>query len=194
MAGGFVIKPNQKGKTFNIKKNNSEILKEFPDKAILNKPKLSGILFPGQSVRLNSAEENKPNTINWNREFLTKPINQEHAIFVNQHSQEVKQAIDQLKDEIKKLVISSENLSQEVVQAAQQNTPDNNEYQLNFLQRIKHLIINFRQNIDESCIWFQNFNRKKSRKNAFWGNVRNKKGGGEQYLFSGEHSVARSAN
>ncbi|MCW1949413.1 MAG: DUF5660 domain-containing protein [Candidatus Shapirobacteria bacterium] len=191
MAGGFGSKLNPKNKSFSLKKNNSEILKEFPDTSVPNKPKLSGTLFPGQSINFNKEEQTKTN---FTREFLAKTVNQEHAIFVNQHTQEIKQSIDQLKDEIKKLVLSAQNLDQEIVQASEQNIPESNEYQLNFLQRIRNLVIQFRQNIDESCIWLQSFNRKKSRKNAFWGNVRNKKNGGEQYLFSGEHSVARSAN
>ena len=192
MAGGFGFKQNSKSKSFNLKKNNSEILKEFPDTSVPNKPKFSGTLFPGQSVNFNKTEE-QPKT-NFTREFLTKTVNQEHAIFVNQHTQEVQQAINELKAEIQKLIVSSENLDQEITQAAEQNIPDTNEYQLNFLQRIKTIIIQFRQNIDESCIWLQSFNHKKSRKNAFWGNVKNKKNGGEQYLFSSEHSVSRSAN
>ncbi len=191
MAGGFGSKLNPKNKSFNLKKNNSEILKEFPEGSIPNKPKLSGTLLPGQSINFNKEEQSKPN---FTREFLAKTVNQEHAIFVNQHTHEVQQAVNELKAEIQKLVISTDNLNQEVTQAAEQNIPESNEYQLNFLQRIKKLIVQFRQNIDESCIWLQSFNRKKSRKNAFWGNVHNKKGGGEQYLFSGEHSVARSAN
>lgn len=192
MAGGFGSKLNPKNKSFNLKKNNSEIFKEFPDGSVPPKPKLSGTLFPGQSINFNKEEESSKT--NFTREFLAKTVNQEHSIFVNQHTQEVKQTINELKAEIQKLVISANNLDQEIVQAAEQNIPETNEYQLNFLQRIKTLIIQFRQNIDESCVWLQNFNRKKSRKNAFWGNVRNKKNGGEQYLFSGEHSVARSAN
>jgi len=192
MAGGFGSKLNPKNKSFNLKKNNSEILKEFPDTSVANKPKLSGTLFPGQSLNLHQAEEqSKPN---FTREFLAKTVNQEHAIFVNQHTQEIKQTIDQLKDEIKKLVASSQNLDNEIIQATEQNIAEFNEYQLTFLQRLKNIVIQFRQNIDESCTWLQSFNHKKSRKNAFWGNVHNKKGGGEQYLFSGEHSVARSAN
>ncbi len=192
MAGGFGLKQSPKNKSFNLKKNNSEILKEFPDNSIPQKPKLSGTLFPGQSINLNQTEQ-QPKT-NFTREFLAKTVNQEHAIFINQHSQEIKQSIEDLRTEIKKLVVSTQSLDQEIVQAAAQNIPETNDYQVNFLQRIKNLIIQFRQNIDESCVWLQNFNHKKSRKNAFWGNVRNKKGGGEQYLFSGEHSVARSAN
>ena len=177
-----------------IKKNNSEILKDFSD-SFQPKPekKLSGILFPGQS--LNLKQEKQPNNdINWNREFLSKTVNQEQPLFINQHHQEIQQAINEILSEIKKLKITTDNISHEIIQASDQNIPEANEYQLKFLQRIKNIIIQFRQNIDQSCIWMESFNRKKSRKNAFWGNVHNKKNGGEQYLFSSEHSASRSAN
>lgn len=191
MAGGFGPKLNPK-KSF-IKKNNSEILKEFSDSSVTQtEHKLSGKLFPGQSLHPN--QENQPNQINWNREFLLKTANEEQPLFVNQHKNEIQQAIEEIKQEIKKLILSTDNLDHEIVQATEQNIPETNEYQLHFLQRVRNLIVQFRQNIDQSCVWLENFNHKKSRKNAFWGNVRNKKGGGEQYLLSGEHSVARSAN
>jgi hypothetical protein len=65
------------------------------------------------------------------------------------------------------------------------------EYQLNFFQRIKMIIINFRKNITEAGVWLESFNHKKGKKNAY----RNKsKSGGQKYTDSGEHSAARSAN
>ena len=193
MAGGFGFKSNPKNKNFSKKNNNSEVLKDSPDSYIPQKTtSLSGILFPGQSVDINPLS--KETKINWNQEFITKSLTQEQSIFVNHHTQEIKSEIDSLRLEIKKLVQSSQNLDLEIVQAVEQNIPQANEYQLSFLQRIKKLIVSFRQNVDESCLWLNSLNHKKSRKNAFWGNVKNKKNGGEQYLFSSEHSVSRSAN
>ena len=193
MAGGFGSKFDPKNKKL-IKKNNSEILKDFSDTSqTKSEPKLFGRLFPGQSIHLN--QEKQPNrNINWNREFLFKTATEKQALFVNQHQQEIQQAINEILDEIKKLKLSTDNITHEVIQASEQNIPEANEYQLKFLQRIKNLIIQFRQNIDQSCVWMECLSRKKSRKNAFWGSVRNKKNGGEQYLFSGEHSASRSAN
>lgn len=193
MAGGLGSKFDPKNKR-SVKKNNSEILKEFSDTPQSKpEPKLFGRLFPGQSIHLN--QEKQPNKdFNWNREFLTKTVTEEQRLFVNQHTQEIQQTIKDLLDEIKKLKLSTDNLTHEINQSSEQNIPEANEYQLKFLQRIKNLIIQFRQNIDQSCTWLASFNNKKSRKNAFWGNVRNKKNGGEQYLFSGEHSASRSAN
>jgi len=192
MAGGFGFKFNPKNKNL-IKKNNNEVLKEVSDtSAKKDTSKFSGTLFPGQSVDINpSKQESK---INWNQEFITKSLTQEQSLFVNQHTQEIQKSIQEIRLEIKKLAESTNELDNEIQQAVSQNIPETNEYQRTFLQRLKNLIIQFRQNIDQSCVWLNSLNHKKSRKNAFWGNVRNKKSGGEQYLLSSEHSVSRSAN
>jgi len=192
MAGGFGFKLNSKNKNLS-KKNNSEILKEFPDSHTKKEtPKLFGTLFPGQSVDINP--QKNETKINWSQEYITKSLTKEQSLFVNQHTQEIERSIQEIRLEIKKLTKSTEVLDNEITKAVSQNIPEANEYQITFLQRIKNLIIKFRQHVDESCVWLSNFNHKKSRKNAFWGNVKNKKNGGEQYLFSGEHTASRSAN
>jgi len=191
MAGSFGFKPNQKNKAL-TKKNNSEILKEFSDiSPSKSEPKTSGKLSLGQSIHPN--QESKSEQINWNREFLFKTANEAQPLFVNQHHQEIQQAINEILDEIKKLKLSTDNLGHEVVQATEQNIAEANEYQLKFLQRIRNIIIQFRQNVDQSCVWMESFNKKKSRKNAFWNKAKSKNGG-EQYLMSSEHSASRSAN
>lgn len=176
MAGGYGFKQDPKRKLAN---NSNEVLKEFSDP-------LRGVLFPGQSIEVNQKENID---IKWNREFLIKSTSQEQAIFVNNHSQEVERAINELRLEIKKLIETSEDLNQEVISAVSQNVFEFNEYQLNFFQKIKMIIINFRQNIAEASIWLENFNRKKSKR--YWNKVKN---GGQKYQDSGEHTVARSAN
>jgi hypothetical protein len=192
MAGGFGLFKGPKDNKTLIKKNNSEILKDFPDSSS-SKPKIksSGILFPGQSLNLKSGES-KTN-INWNREFLIKSAPQEQTVFINHHTQEIKKEIEALRTEIKKLVQSTNNLDQAIIQSVDQNIVEFSQYQITFLERIKNLVVQFRQNIDQSCVWMESFNRKKSRKNAFWNKAKSKNGG-EQYLFSGEHSASRSAN
>ena len=191
MAGSYGSKPDPKNKGF-IKNNNSEILKDFPNSSVQKSEfKLFGTLFPGQSIEINKKETTTD--IKWNREFLTKSTAQEQAIFVNNHNQEVEKAINDLRLEIKKLTETTENLNQDITQVVEQNVADFNEYQLNFLQRIKTFIVNFRQNINEAGVWLEGFNHKKSKKNAFWNKAKSKNGG-EQYLNSSEHSASRSAN
>jgi hypothetical protein len=124
MAGSYGFKSNLKGK---VASNSNETLKNFPDP-------FRGVLFPGQSIELNSKE-----TINtkWNREFLTKTITQEQAIFVNSNNKEIEKAINELRLEIKNLIETTENLAQEIQISTESNIVDFNEYQLNFFQRIK---------------------------------------------------------
>lgn len=179
MAGSFGSKPDPKRKLVN--NNSNEVLKEFSDP-------FRGVLFPGQSIELNKKETTN---IKWNREFLTKSVTQEQAVFVNNHSQEVEKAINDLRIEIKKLIETTENLEQDVIQSTEQNIVDFSEYQLNFFQRIKMIIINFRKNISEASNWLESFNHKKGKKNAFWNKA---KTGGQKYMESSEHTVARSAN
>jgi len=191
MAGSFGSKPNPKNKGF-TKNNNSEILKDFSDSSVQKSEfKLFGTLFPGQSIEINKKET--ATNIKWNREFLTKSATQEQAIFVSDKNQETQKEIRELLLEIKKLGESTDNLQSEVQQASFQEIVEINEYQLNFLQRLKMVIVNFRQNINEAGVWLEGFNHKKSKKNAFWNKAKSKNGG-EQYLNSGEHSASRSAN
>lgn len=192
MAGSFGFKLNPKNKNLN-KRNNNEILKDISDVSPkINSPKLSGTLLPGQSVDINRPSQEPK--VNWSQEFITKSLTQEQSLFVNQHTQEIQKSIQDIRLEINKLVQSTQNLDNEVQQAVSKNIPEFNDYQVGFLQRLKNLIIQFRQNIDQSSVWLSSLNHKKSRKNAFWGSVKNKKSGGEQYLLSSEHSVSRSAN
>lgn len=181
MAGSYGFKQDPKRKL--VSNNNNEVLKEFSDP-------FRGVLFPGQSIDLNKKETT---SINWNREFLVKSTTQEQAIFINHHSQEIKKTINDLRLEIKSLIKTTENLNEEIKQSVEQNIAEISEYQLNFFNRIKIFIINFRQDINEAHIWLESFNHKKSKKNAFWNKAKSKNGG-EQYLMSSEHSASRSAN
>lgn len=182
MAGGYGSKIDPKRKL--VSSNNNEILKEFSDP-------FRGVLFPGQSIEINKKETTT--NISWNREFLTKNTNQEQAIFVNNHSQEVEKAINELRLEIKNLKETTEDLNQEIIKTVEQNVVEFSEYQLNFFQRIKIFVVNFRKNITEASVWLESFNHKKSKKNTFWNKAKSKNGG-EQYLNSSEHSASRSAN
>jgi len=188
MAGGFGQKPNSKNKSFLKAGSNSEVFKDFPTNSTEKKINNSGILFPGQSIEF-SPKQNQP--INWNKEFLIQ--NEEQLIF-SRENEELVSAINELRLEIKQLINTTENLDQEIINIPLENITETNHYQLNFLIRIKNLIKNFRKNISQAQVWLESFTHKKNRRNAFWGHVKNKKNGGEQYLFSGEHSASRSAN
>lgn len=195
MAGGFGSKQNPKNNPFGKSGlNNNEILKSSSQFSQEKPHKISfgGILTLGQSIEINH-----PNTpdYSWKKEFLNvNYLQKEQEVIVKQQQQELQKAINELRVEIQKLIQSTENLDTEIEQIAIQPIVENNEYQLTVLQRVKRLVINFTRNISQAGIWCESFSRKKQKRNAFWNNVKNKKNGGEQYLFSSEHSAARSTN
>lgn len=195
MAGGFIGPKDPKWK--NVTKNSfsSEVLKDsqqsFSAPKIDSKPSfgLKGILGLNQKVEFNkSAPEKKVLFNQFN--YIEKDYQQLLATKEN----ELKKNIDELRHEIQKLIKNTSVIKEDVEVAAMANIAEISEYQINYLQRIKTFFATINQNISESHLWLSSLNTKSNKKkNAFWSKVKNKKAGGEQYLFSSEHSVARSA-
>jgi len=192
MAGGFILKSTNKNKNAKPNGPNNEVLRE----SSANKPKkltLAGILGLNQTVEINKQPQKQENA---EKDFIKNFLNQlqkEQQVLVDHKQLEIKQEIKALQEEIKKLNNASEELDHEVTQATLANVVDSSEYQLNFLLRLKKLIVSLRENVSEACQWLDCFNSKKKKKNCFWNNAKKDKGG-SQYLQSGEHSASRSAN
>jgi hypothetical protein len=188
MAGGnnSFIKNPQKGK-YNPAFDGAEVYKAPASNTNTISSILNGVLRPGETIDFSQEIKNpdKPKVENY--------IQREQSLFVNQHTQEIEKSINDLRLEIKNLVKTTTNLDHEVEQSTVQNITEVSKYQLNFLERIKNLIIQFRRNINEAGAWLESFNHKKSKRNAFWNKARSKNGG-EKYLNSSEHSASRSAN
>jgi len=193
MAGGFVgSKPNpknQKSKIFS-----SEVLKGSRENPVDSKPakiSLKGILGLGQTVEISSSADKLQNH---SHELFSQisHLEKEQSVLFDQKQKELEKAISALREEIAQLSQATENLDKEVEDLTMAPIIEANEYQIGFLERIRKFIINFRQNINQASIWVEAFAAKKKKRNFFWSSVKNKKKGGEQYLFSNEHSVARS--
>jgi uncharacterized protein DUF5660 len=192
MAGGSGQKSNQKQKHFAKSVSSSEVLNNFQPSDVQSTNSESGILTPGQSIEFNKESHQKNN---WSKEFLSNTVEIDQKLIIQRQGKETQHLIEEIRLEIQKLVIElSQELGKEVTKVALTNIPENNHYQLTFLGRIKNLIQKIRQDISESNIWLNTFNQKKGRQNSFWGKARNKKSGGQKYLFSSEHSASRSAN
>jgi len=191
MAGGILKNPkNSKLQNKNLFSN--ETLKEGyePVKKPVtheNKFSLRGILGLGQTVELNKSKSPESHV------FFNNLV-QEEKILLDSHKKEWVREIKELKNEIRKLFQSVKNLDKETEKLILEPVIEANEYQVNFLGRIRILLKNFSKNVNEVSNWMESYSkRQKSRKNAFWGKVKDRKhGGGEQYLNSGEHSASRS--
>lgn len=196
MAGGFVFKTNNKQKQ-KLGSNNEKIAESIqsfaPDtqKPKKSTPGFRGILGLNQKVELNKSAPKE----SWSQEFLhglNHLVNEEKVLLDNKQK-EIQTAIEEIRQEIKKLYQTSQVLDREIEKTVFQPVIESSQYQLNFLIRLKNIIIGFRQNISEASIWLESFQSKKRKKNAFWSKVKSKTGG-EQYLNSGEHSASRSIN
>jgi hypothetical protein len=195
MAGGFGGPQHSTKKQ--SKNFSSEVLKDSqydtsPQKSPA-KFSLQGILGLGQTVEIN---KNTQSTEKQNHELfygLSHLVKEQNILF-DQHQKELTKELQALREEISKLIHSTSNLEKDVANIALAEIPEVSEYQLNFLSRIRIFIATVRKNISTADIWLEAFAAKKKKKNLFWNNVKNKKKGGEQYLFSNEHSAARSAN
>ena len=196
MAGGSGFKSTSKNNQFGKSGIfGNEVVKDQSG-PVSQKIKFNGVLGIGQTIEFNKKPvENNPNK-NWGQEFLSSlnHIQKEEKVIFDNREAELKHAINELREEIKKLIKTSDSLNQDIEKITVEETNEVSEYQVKFLERIKVFIINFRRNIDQAHIWCDSFNCKSKKKNSFWNKAKNKKSGGEQYLFSGEHSASRSAN
>lgn len=193
MAGGFNSKSDPKNKTGKKSFFTNEISGYSSSKSPDNNftGGFRGILKPGEKIGLNS----KPEYIDWKKNILNlNYLQQQETVVLDKKQQDLRKNIEELRQEIQKLIITTKNLDKEITDFSLDSVAEYNEYQLTVVQRIKKIVVNFIQNVSEAGIWLQSFNSKRRKRNAFWGNVNNKKSGGEQYLFSSEHSAARSAS
>ena len=179
---------NQKGKLAKKAEFAAELLKDNRHQQPPSSPTkiesgLNGVLKMGESVKLGLNRLNQ----NWNH------LEKETQLLFDSHQKELQKEIQTLRLEINQLAKATENLEHQVEIAASQPVVDISEYQIGFLGHLKNFIKGFRQNISQASLWLETFQTKKKKKNCFWSQVKNKKGGGEQYLFSSEHSAARSA-
>jgi hypothetical protein len=194
MAGGGIMgKVDPKKINLGKFSNSSEVLKDSQNNSAPKKFSLSGILGLNQTVEINKSAQK---TENWGKEFFgnVNLLQQQEKVLFDQHQKELEKAIAELREEIKKLTHSTDNLEKDIQNIPLENIPEASEYQINFLVRIKNFIANFRKNVNEASCWLESFSSKKKKKNYFWNTAKNKKKGGEQYMNSNEHSAARSVN
>jgi hypothetical protein len=194
MAGGAIMGKFDPKKNNSFKSgNSSEVIKDSQLNSAPKKFSLSGILGLNQTVEINKAA---PKPENWGKEFFgnINLLQQQEKVLFDQHQKDLEKTINELRDEIKKLTQSTDNLDKDIQNIPLENIPEASEYQINFLVRIKNFIANFRKNINEAGTWLESFSQKKKKKNYFWNMARDKKKGGDQYLMSNEHSASRSVN
>lgn len=201
MAGGLVqnsFKAKQQQAVLAAKlgqetlKDGKQNKPQSPVKNVETRPKftgLAGILFPGQTVEIHKKKETKPSFSN---EFSTPSLASQEKVLFDIQKQVVEKEIAQIHADIQSLAATAKTIQSEIAQAVLSPPVEFNQYQISFLKRIRLLIEMLRKNILEAGEWASQFSAKKRKKNMFWSKAMDKKRGGQQYMDSSEHSVARS--
>ncbi len=187
MAGGIVSKdPKNKKNTTRLfsGQNSPEFVTDNSQTAKTDG--FRGVLGLGQSEEISKSS-------NIGKEFY-QPSHLEHeaTLLVQQDNQELKKAISELVEQIKSLTHAAKTTQKEIEKIGLEENPEPSIYKVNFLQRLATYLKNITKNINEAGEWANMFTIRCKQRGKFWNNVKNKKGGGEQYLFSSEHSTAPS--
>jgi uncharacterized protein YoxC len=154
---------------------------------------LKGVLNLGQTAEISKKADN----LQKSGEKLFTGLNHlehEQKVLFDQRQQLLEKNINELRAEIQQLIKATDHLEKQVETAVISPVVEFNDYQLKFLDRVRVFIANFRKNISEAGNWIEDFSKRKKKKNYFWSMAKDKKKGGDQYMFSEEHSVARSVN
>jgi len=193
MAGGVLSSKSDPKKSKSVWGINvNESLNENNQNSAPAKFSLRGILGLNQSVEIHKNQADKL----WTKEnFGLNIIAEQDRVALEKKQHELEAVVEQLKLEVKKLTVATSELDSNLSHAVMENVPEANEYQVSFLLRLKNLVIAFRRNINEASCWLDTFAKKSGKKqknSGYWKNLKSK--GGQKYLMSDEHSVARSVN
>jgi len=187
MAGGTIAKDlkNKKGTTQLLSGQNSpEFVNNNTQTTKTNG--LRGILGLGQSAEISKSS-------NIGKElYQPSHLEREATLLVHQDNQELKKTISELVEQIKSLTHAAKTTQKEIEKIGLEENPEPSIYKVNFLQRLVNYLKNVTKNINQAGEWANLFAIRCKQRGKFWNNVKNKKAGGEQYLFSSEHSSARS--
>jgi hypothetical protein len=125
----------------------------------------------------------------WSRQEFTDIRIQERMIF-KKAEQEVKLEIEAIRDELLKLVKSSQRLAKQVEIAAIQAPVAPGVYHVTFLEKLRGFIIFLRKNITESRNWLATCNAKAKKRNYYWNQF---KKSGTKFMLSSERYMATQA-
>lgn len=120
-------------------------------------------------------------------------IHHQEKILFTRQQKETQQQVLALQEEIKKLAESTAQLVSEVKQAetiSLQPIPSAGKYHINFLTRLKEIIISIRSQIQESAFWLAAWNKKAQKRNYYWNQF---KQSGSKFLLSSDRYVSTQA-
>ncbi len=133
-------------------------------------------------------EENSREELSRRYEKLNYLHSQDQLIFTRQHEEEQAQ-VKTIQEELKRLAQSVQNLDKEIVKTVEQIPVEPGVYHLNFLEKIKQIVILLKKRVEEASTWLEIFNQKAAKRQGY--HFKTQKFG-TQYSQSSERYVATS--
>ncbi len=121
-------------------------------------------------------------------ERLQKIHHQEKVIF-SQKKQETQNQIKSIQKELKFLGSPIKSFNKEVDKVIEQTPVNPGIYHVNFLEKIRQIVVVMRKRTEDSSTWLEAFNQKMAKKHNFWYLAKKV---GTQWSLSGERYVATS--
>lgn len=190
---------NKKGsKKKGISDNFLEILRELGEGTIdtavdqITGRKRSGELKPEETIELEQFAREEIEKERFAQEFEREilDIHRQEKLVYSKEQQEIKLQIKAIQDELKKLASSTQGLAKEVEVAAKQVPVEPGVYHLTFFEKLRQIIIQFRQRIEDSRTWLAAFNQRAKRRSYYWFHY---KKSGTKFSLSPERYMATSA-
>jgi hypothetical protein len=188
--------------SFNLK---DELVKEWPAKvwrqiSTSSKKGLApeGEIKPGQEIIFkNSIQENTlPEARQEQDNYFQEKIDFQRRINLNEASlklkdrQETTAKINLIREEIKAIADNTTQINsqiKEIETSSQANINQPSQYQLNFLELLLEFLKDLREKVEEGNSWLAAFQKRSSKKNYFWGQV---KKSGAKFLLSSDRTPA----
>ena len=181
-----------------ISDNFLEVLRELGEGTIdttvdqITGRKRSGELKPDETIELEQFARETVEREKFTQEFEQEILGLRHRekLVYTKEQQEIKLQIKAIQDELKKLAESTQGLAKEVEIAAKQVPVEPGVYHLTFFEKLRQIIIQFRQRIEDSRTWLAASNQRAKRRNYYWSQV---KKSGTKFMLSAERYMSTQA-
>ncbi len=155
------------------------------------KVRSEGVLSPDKPFNFEEYILNREKEIRKEERRHFERIRRQEKIVWTEEQQKTVFQIKAIQEELKKLVLETEGLSQEVKTAAVQGIVEPGVYHLNYLERLMELIKLIRKKLHESKTWLAEWNAySKKKRNYYWVQV---KKSGTKFMLSSERYMATQA-
>ncbi len=170
--GQFKINPDTSGGSIPAGQTNN--FQKFFQSQFIKKPEVL------------TTENQTENLLQFQKQRYEERIRQEKVIF-DRKQKELAKKIEEVRQELIKLAKEIGVEAKHIQQSLSQNIPEPSEYHLNFLEKIKKILVLLRKKITESNTWLAVWQERSQKRRFYWFHF---KKSGTKFWLSNERAVA----